>query len=546
MILGSFSGSGILTIDSQGNVDSISYLPIQYGGTGTTTSPSAGQILYSPSGTTYTPTTFSTLPGLVTSGVTGSRPASPTSGQLYYNTSLFQLEVYYNGNWYTVAISPSAPTIGTATDQPSGCAYNNGQASITFTPATSGGIATSYTITSSPGSYTGTGSSSPILVTGLQSSTQYTYSVTATNNYGTSSASSSTSNITATTVPQAPTIGTATGADSSVLVTFTAGATGGSTISNYKYSLDGTTYTAFSPAQNTSPLTISGLTNNNSYSVYLKAVNANGDSAASSVSNTVSAAPPAFSATVTNGSVINYGNYNYAVFTSNGTFQVTSPGNADVLVVAGGGGGGGTYRASGGGGGGGVIYQKNYNLTSGSYSVTIGSGGGTGSNGQNTTFGSLFTAIGGGYGDTGYGGNGGSGGGGNNVSGLGTSGQGNNGGNHDGSGVYGGAGGGGFNEVGHNANGNQANYFGGSGGLGIYAMGVMVGAGGGGGDRGDTSGPNPPSTGQASGGAKGNQGRGDCYQGTSLGANPNTGNGGGGGTGTNTGGSGVVIVRYAA
>ena len=281
-----------MTTDSQGNVDSISYLPTQYGGTGTTTSPSAGQILYSPSGTTYTPTTFSTLPGLVTSGVTGSRPASPTSGQLYYNTSLFQLEVYSNGNWYTVALSPSAPTIGTATDQPSGRAYNNGQASITFTPATNGGAAASYTITSSPGSYTGTGSSSPILVTGLQSSTQYTYSVTATNNYGTSSASSSTSNLTATTVPQAPTMGTATGADSSVLVTFTAGATGGSTISNYKYSLDGTTYTAFSPAQNTSPLTISGLTNNNSYSVYLKAVNANGDSAASSVSNTVTAGIP--------------------------------------------------------------------------------------------------------------------------------------------------------------------------------------------------------------------------------------------------------------
>ena len=50
------------------------------------------------------------------------------------------------------------------------------------------------------------------------------------------------------------------------------------TITNYKYSLDGVNYTSFSPARTTSPLTISGLTNGTSYSVTLKAVNAQGDS----------------------------------------------------------------------------------------------------------------------------------------------------------------------------------------------------------------------------------------------------------------------------
>jgi hypothetical protein len=131
-------------------------------------------------------------------------------------------------------------------------------------------------------------------LTGLQSSTQYTYSITATNGVGTSSASESSSGVTATTVPQAPTIGTATGGDTSVSLAFTAGSTGGATISNYKYSTDGTTYTAFSPAQTTSPLTISGLTNGQSYSFYLKAVNTNGDSLASSASNSVMPDNPAF------------------------------------------------------------------------------------------------------------------------------------------------------------------------------------------------------------------------------------------------------------
>jgi hypothetical protein len=70
-------------------------------------------------------------------------------------------------------------------------------------------------------------------------------------------------------------------------LTFTAGATGGSAITNYRYSTDGTNYTAFSPAQTSSPLTRTGLSNGTSYSFYLKAVNANGNSAASSASSPV-------------------------------------------------------------------------------------------------------------------------------------------------------------------------------------------------------------------------------------------------------------------
>ena len=85
-----------------------------------------------------------------------------------------------------------------------------------------------------------------------------------------------------TTAPAAPTSLVATAGDGQASISFTQGSNGGSAITNYKYSLDGTTYTALSPAATTSPLTISGLTNATSYNIYLKAVNTVGDSSASS------------------------------------------------------------------------------------------------------------------------------------------------------------------------------------------------------------------------------------------------------------------------
>jgi titin len=74
----------------------------------------------------------------------------------------------------------------------------------------------------------------------------------------------------------------AVASDGSAVISFTAGATGGAAITNYKYSTDGTNYTALSPADSSSPVTISGLTNGTAYTIYLKAVNSAGDSLASS------------------------------------------------------------------------------------------------------------------------------------------------------------------------------------------------------------------------------------------------------------------------
>src|SRR5258708_9556450 len=80
---------------------------------------------------------------------------------------------------------PGAPTIGTATG-------GNAQATVSFTtPSSNGGAAiTDYTLTSPPGAITGTGTASPITVTGLTNGTAYTFTVTATDAVRTGPASS--------------------------------------------------------------------------------------------------------------------------------------------------------------------------------------------------------------------------------------------------------------------------------------------------------------------------------------------------------------------
>jgi LPXTG-motif cell wall-anchored protein len=97
------------------------------------------------------------------------------------------------------------------------------------------------------------------------------------------------------TVPVAPTITSVVGANGSLSVTFVAGAEGGSPITNYKYSIDGTNYIALNPVTTSSPFIISGLTNASTYSVTIKAVNVYGDSLNS---NTVSGTPIAPAAIV--------------------------------------------------------------------------------------------------------------------------------------------------------------------------------------------------------------------------------------------------------
>ena len=88
---------------------------------------------------------------------------------------------------------PGAPTIGTATQA------SSTSVSVTFTAPSNLGIPaviTGYTVTSSPGGITGTGASSPVVVSGLTTGTAYTFTVTATNATGTGPASAASNSVT--------------------------------------------------------------------------------------------------------------------------------------------------------------------------------------------------------------------------------------------------------------------------------------------------------------------------------------------------------------
>ena len=95
------------------------------------------------------------------------------------------------------------------------------------------------------------------------------------------------------TVPYKPISLVATAGSGSASIAFTQVSPGTRQgVTNYKYSLDGVNYTALSPADASSPITIPGLTNGVSYTIYLKAVNSVGDSVASSSVNVVPVSGP--------------------------------------------------------------------------------------------------------------------------------------------------------------------------------------------------------------------------------------------------------------
>lgn len=91
----------------------------------------------------------------------------------------------------SIPSSRGVPTIGAAS-------AGNTQASVTFSaPGSTGGASiTSYIVTANPSGATGSGASSPIVVTGLTNGTAYTFTVTATNSAGTGSVSAPTNSVT--------------------------------------------------------------------------------------------------------------------------------------------------------------------------------------------------------------------------------------------------------------------------------------------------------------------------------------------------------------
>jgi chitodextrinase len=218
--------------------------------------------------------------GSFTSNITGL-----TQGTKYY------IRAYANNNAGTAygnEISFTTTILSVPTNV--SAIAGNAQATVTFTaPFSNGGSAiTGYMVTSNPGGITGTGSSSPITVTGLTNGTAYTFTVVATNANGnsvTSSASNSVTPSAPSTVPGAPAIGTTTAGNAQATVTFIAPASnGGSPITGYTVTSNpgGLTGTGSS-----SPITVTDLTNGTAYTFTVVATNFNGNSSPSSSSNTV-------------------------------------------------------------------------------------------------------------------------------------------------------------------------------------------------------------------------------------------------------------------
>lgn len=189
---------------------------------------------------------------------------------------------------------PGAPTVGTPTRSASQTV------SVPFSaPADDGGLTiTNYEVESTPGSFTNTGTGSPISVSGLTNGTSYTFKVRATNSIGWGPQSSASSAATPYTVPDAPGMGYAEALQGAAKVYFNVPSSdGGSTITGYT----AYAYKASDESQvgsqtgSASPITVSGLTAGVAVKLKVKATNAAGDSSLSSYSGEVT---PTASATV--------------------------------------------------------------------------------------------------------------------------------------------------------------------------------------------------------------------------------------------------------
>jgi hypothetical protein len=183
------------------------------------------------------------------------------------------------------SVSPPIMRLGTPT--PNTPVFGNSQVSVHFTRNDSNlsGLPTTYTVTSSPGNMTATGTSSPITVTGLTNGTAYTFTIKAANDYGESLVSGSSSSMIPAAVPSAPTIGAVVGGNKFATVPFTFSTNNnGDVISSYTVTSNPGGITA---SGTTSPITVTGLNVDLNYTFTIVANNKAGASLPSSASNSI-------------------------------------------------------------------------------------------------------------------------------------------------------------------------------------------------------------------------------------------------------------------
>jgi hypothetical protein len=228
--------------------------------------------------------------------------------------------------------APGAPTSVTATP-------SNAQASVGFTaPSSSGSSAiTSFSVTATDitkaarGGQTASGTSSPLVVTGLTNGDRYTFTVTATSIAGTGPASSPSAAAIPSTVPGAPTTVVAAPQYHGAIVSWAAPrTTGGSPITGYKVfegaSSTGESVTPIAVTSATATsAAISGLTPWSTEYFTVEAINASGASIASREVSTAAAADH-LSGPNTTLSV------NQELFSANNAYDVTLQTDGNLVV----------------------------------------------------------------------------------------------------------------------------------------------------------------------------------------------------------------------
>ncbi len=307
----------------------------------TITSPAAGQTIQwngsawvnvTPTGTTVT-----------TTANRSTDIPSPFIGQLIVLTDTKKVQLWDGTAWLNITMAPpETPTSLSAIEAPTSVAISFTAGSANGSPITNYKYALSTDGGSTYGSFVAldpADSTSPITVSGLSMNTTYHVKLKAVNDLGDSVASAA---VTFTTegVPGAPTSLSASNITGSTAdIAFTAGAANGASITNYKFavSTDDITYGAYSaldPVDASTPITVTGLTSGTLQYIKLKAVNLNGDSAASAAVSlttlstpgaptSLSATPASFSVAISftpgdqGGSAIT--NYQYALSTNGGS-----------------------------------------------------------------------------------------------------------------------------------------------------------------------------------------------------------------------------------
>jgi hypothetical protein len=199
---------------------------------------------------------------------------------------------------------PGAPTVGAVSI--SSITIGNADAAVSFSPPTSNGGSpiTSYTVTALDstdvynGGQTVTGPSSPLTISSLVNGDSYTFTVTATNAVGTGPASTPSAAFIPMTESWPPTNASATvpPAPNTAVVTFTPPQLdGGSAITGYTVTAADSTNPANGGQTVTgpsSPVTVTGLVNGDSYTFTVTAANGVGTSISSAPSDAVTPQVP--------------------------------------------------------------------------------------------------------------------------------------------------------------------------------------------------------------------------------------------------------------